>query len=205
VVPGAGGRGLSVDARRFVPRRRHSCGGDRRRAPVQCPATAMSFLGRVPAESWTGDMIRRKGLILASNRRALQALIEATRTYRYPARVSGTMRARLEGLPKPVRDIAWKAQICLCAAIAASALRARSSASSWPRLLARWPRSCGSSGGRSRRRKAETVSSYRCPEPGGARRWGTPAASYAGGLYLRTKRGRRHDRTPDQRNAKNRP
>ena len=25
------------------------------------------------------------------------------------------MRARLEGLPKPVRDIAWKAQVRLCA------------------------------------------------------------------------------------------
>jgi transposase len=25
------------------------------------------------------------------------------------------LRARLEGLPKPVRDIAWKAQVRLCA------------------------------------------------------------------------------------------
>jgi transposase len=36
-------------------------------------------------------------------------------TYRYPARASGTLRARLEGLPKPVRDIAWKVQVRLCA------------------------------------------------------------------------------------------
>jgi hypothetical protein len=34
-------------------------------------------------------------------------------TFRYPARVSETFRARLEGLPKPVRDIAWKAQVRL--------------------------------------------------------------------------------------------
>ena len=43
------------------------------------------------------------------------ALIEAAWTYRYPARVSDTLRARLEGLPKAVRDIAWKGQIRLCA------------------------------------------------------------------------------------------
>jgi transposase len=72
----------------------------------------MSFLGLVPAESSTGDTIRRKGLTLAGNRRAL---VEAAWTYRYPARVSETLRARLEGLPKPVRDIAWKAQVRLCA------------------------------------------------------------------------------------------
>ena len=36
-------------------------------------------------------------------------------TYRYPARVSQALRARLEGLPKHVRDIAWRAQVRLCA------------------------------------------------------------------------------------------
>jgi hypothetical protein len=45
---------------------------------------------------------------------ARRALIEAAWTYRYPARVSETLRARLEGLPKPARDIAWKAQVRLC-------------------------------------------------------------------------------------------
>src|SRR6266568_503783 len=55
------------------------------------------------------------GLTLAGNRRARRALVEAAWTYRYPARVSETLRARLEGLPKAVRDIAWKAQIRLCA------------------------------------------------------------------------------------------
>ena len=75
----------------------------------------MSFLGLVPAERSTGDTVRRKGLTLAGNRRARRALIEAAWTYRYPARVSETLRARLEGPPKPVRDIAWKAQVRLCA------------------------------------------------------------------------------------------
>jgi len=87
--------------------------GDVRRFDTPRPLT--SFLGLVPAESSTGDTIRRKGLTLAGNRRARRALVEAAWTYRYPARVSETLRARLDGLPKPVRDIAWKAQVRLCA------------------------------------------------------------------------------------------
>ena len=87
--------------------------GDVRR--FDTPRRLMSFLGLVAAERSTGDTIRRKGLTLAGNRRARRALIEAAWTYRYPARVSETLRARLEKLPKPVRDIAWKAQVRLCA------------------------------------------------------------------------------------------
>jgi transposase len=87
--------------------------GDVRR--FDTPRQLASFLGLVPAESSTGDTIRRKGLTLAGNRRARRALVEAAWTYRYPARISETLRVRLEGLPKPVRDIAWKAQVRLCA------------------------------------------------------------------------------------------
>jgi transposase len=79
------------------------------------PRQLMSFLGLVPAESSTGQTVRRKGLTLAGNRRARRVLVEAAWTYRYPARISETLRARLEGLPKTVRDIAWKAQVRLCA------------------------------------------------------------------------------------------
>jgi transposase len=87
--------------------------GDVRR--FETPRQLMSFLGLVPAESSTGDTVRRKGLTLAGNRRARRALVEAAWTYRYPARVSETLRVRLNGLPKAVRDIAWKAQVRLCA------------------------------------------------------------------------------------------
>jgi transposase len=60
-------------------------------------------------------MVLRAGLTLAGNRRARRVLVEAAWSYRHPARVSETLRGRLEGLPKPVRDIAWKAQVWLCA------------------------------------------------------------------------------------------
>lgn len=87
--------------------------GDVRR--FQTPRQLMAFLGLVPGERSTGNTVRRSGLTLAGNRRARRALIEAAWTYRFPARVSETLRARLEGLPKTVRDIAWKAQVRLCA------------------------------------------------------------------------------------------
>ena len=79
------------------------------------PRQLMSFLGLVPAESSTGETVRRKGLTLAGNRRARRVLVEAAWTYRYPARIGETLRARLNGLPKIVRDIAWKGQVRLCA------------------------------------------------------------------------------------------
>jgi transposase len=87
--------------------------GDVRR--FDTPPQLMAFLGLVPGERSTGDTVRRSSLTLAGNRRARRALVEAAWTYRYPARVSETLRPRLEGLPQAVRDIAWKAQVRLCA------------------------------------------------------------------------------------------
>jgi transposase len=87
--------------------------GDLRR--FDNPRQLMAFLGLVPRERSTGATVRRAGLTLAGNRRARRVLVEAAWSYRHPARVSEPLRARLAGLPKPVRDIAWKAQIRLCA------------------------------------------------------------------------------------------
>ena len=87
--------------------------GDVRR--LDNPRQLMLFLGLVPAESSTGKTVRHKGLAVAGNRRARRVLVEAAWTYRYPARVGETLRTRLEGLPKIVRDIAWKGQVRLCA------------------------------------------------------------------------------------------
>lgn len=87
--------------------------GDLRR--FDNPRQLMAFLGLVPSERSTGERVRRAGLTLAGNKRARRVLIEGAWSYRYPARVSQTLQARLEGLPKTVRAIAWKAQIRLCA------------------------------------------------------------------------------------------
>ena len=41
-------------------------------------------------------------------------MIEDAHSYRYPANVSAELQRRLEGLPKDIVDIAWKAQLRLC-------------------------------------------------------------------------------------------
>ena len=87
--------------------------GDVRR--FDTPRQLMAFLGLVPSERSTGDTVKRGGLTLAGNRRARRVLVEGAWSYRYPARVTETIRIRLEGLPKAVREIAWKAQTRLCA------------------------------------------------------------------------------------------
>ena len=86
--------------------------GDLRR--FDNPRQLMAFLGLVPSERSTGERVRRAGLTLAGNKRARRVLIEGAWSYRYPARVSQPLQARLEGLPKVVRAIAWKGQIRLC-------------------------------------------------------------------------------------------
>jgi hypothetical protein len=147
--------------------------GDVRR--FDTPRQLMSFLGLVPAESSTGDTVRRKGLTLAGNRRARRALVEAAWTYRDPARVSETLRAGLEGVPKPVRDIAWKAQVRLCARYRRLSATGKSCPSSWRQSFARWPPFFGLSDSRSRQRKRQQSLPFSLPRAGGgARRWGTP-------------------------------
>ena len=71
-------------------------------------------MGLVPSERSTGDTVRRGGLTLAGNRRARRVRVEGAWSYRHPARVTEAMRVRLEGLPKGVRQIAWKGQTRLC-------------------------------------------------------------------------------------------
>ena len=43
-----------------------------------------------------------------------RALVEGAWAYRYPAKVSESIQKRLENLPKPIQNIAWKAQVRLC-------------------------------------------------------------------------------------------
>ena len=79
------------------------------------PRQLMAYLGLVPSEHSSGAKVRRGGITKAGSTLARRALVEGAWTYRLPARVSNTLKSRIEPLPKPVRDIAWKAQVRLCA------------------------------------------------------------------------------------------
>jgi transposase len=75
----------------------------------------MAYLGLVPSEHSSGSSIRRVGITKAGNSLARRVLIEGAWTYRMPARVSRKIHDRLESLPTTIRDLAWKAQLQLCA------------------------------------------------------------------------------------------
>jgi len=79
------------------------------------PRQLMAYLGLVPSEHSSGASIKRGGLTKAGNSAARRRLIEASWTYRFPARVSRELLLRQEEQPKPIREIAWKAQLRLCA------------------------------------------------------------------------------------------
>jgi transposase len=79
------------------------------------PRQLMAYLGLVPSEHSSGTSIKRGGLTKAGNSTARRLLIEAAWCHRFPARVSRELLIRQESQPKPIREIAWKAQLRLCA------------------------------------------------------------------------------------------
>jgi transposase len=78
------------------------------------PRQLSAFLGLIPGEYSTGESRRQGPITKAGNGHARRALIEGAWAYRFPAKVSELLQKRLEKLPKPIQDIAWKAQVRLC-------------------------------------------------------------------------------------------
>lgn len=78
------------------------------------PTELMAYLGLVPSEHSTGPSIKRGGITKAGNGYARRALVEASWTYRFPARVTRHLLKRSHQLPQRVQEIAWKAQLRLC-------------------------------------------------------------------------------------------
>jgi transposase len=79
------------------------------------PRQLMAYLGLVPREHSSGASVRRGGLTKAGISTVRRLLIEAAWTYRFPARLSRELLLRQEAQPRPIREIAWKAQLRLCA------------------------------------------------------------------------------------------
>lgn len=70
----------------------------------------MSYLGLCPGEHTSGTDRQQGGITKLGNGIARKAMIEAAWNNRTPARISRTVLARQEGLPKAVREAAWNAQ-----------------------------------------------------------------------------------------------
>jgi len=75
----------------------------------------MAYLGLVPSENSSGGSIRRGAISKTGNVHARRALIEAAQAYSHPARISRVILKRQKAVPEPIRQIAWKAQLRLCA------------------------------------------------------------------------------------------
>ncbi|MBT2304045.1 IS110 family transposase [Variovorax paradoxus] len=79
------------------------------------PRQLMAYLGLVPSEDSSGQRRRQGAITKAGNSAARRMLVEVAHQYRYPARVSAVIARRQSELPKAVTDIAWTAQLRLCA------------------------------------------------------------------------------------------
>ncbi len=79
------------------------------------PRQLMGYLGLVPCEHSSGPKRRLGRITKAGNTAARRVLIEGAWSYRSPARITRDRLRRMEGLSKEIRDIAWKAEVRLCA------------------------------------------------------------------------------------------
>ena len=78
------------------------------------PRQLAAFVGLIPSEHSSGAKRSLGAITKTGNSRARRVLIEGAWAYRYPAKVSAHIQARIEGLPKAVQNIGWKAQVRLC-------------------------------------------------------------------------------------------
>src|SRR4029079_3382667 len=64
--------------------------------PITSPRQLIAWLGLVPSEHSSGSKVERGGITKAGNGRARRVLVEGAWSYRFPARVTGELQARLE-------------------------------------------------------------------------------------------------------------
>jgi transposase len=79
------------------------------------PSDLMSYFGLVPSEHSSGGKVSRGSITKSGNGHVRRVLVESAWAYRLEPKVSRKLLMRQENLPKKVCDIAWKAQLRLCA------------------------------------------------------------------------------------------
>ncbi|MFN0163470.1 MAG: IS110 family transposase [Burkholderiales bacterium] len=79
------------------------------------PRELMAYLGLIPSEHSSGPQRRQGAITKAGNSSARRALVEAAHAYQFRAAVSPVIAKRQTDLPQKVIQIAWKAQVRLCA------------------------------------------------------------------------------------------
>lgn len=74
------------------------------------PRYLMGYTGLVPTEQSSNNRRRQGGITRTGNAHLRRILVEAAWCYRYPPRVSRTMKRRQTGVSPEVESLAWKAQ-----------------------------------------------------------------------------------------------
>jgi transposase len=73
----------------------------------------MGYSGAVPSEDSSGERKKRGGITKTGNAHLRRIVVEAAWSYRHRPAIGPGLRKRQEGVPEPIKEIAWKAQVRL--------------------------------------------------------------------------------------------
>ena len=73
----------------------------------------MGYSGAVPSEDSSGQRTRRGSITKTGNAQLRRIVVEAAWSYRHRPALGPRLRKRQEGVPEPIKEIAWKAQVRL--------------------------------------------------------------------------------------------
>ncbi len=73
----------------------------------------MGYSGAVPTEDSSGQRTRRGSITKTGNAHLRRIVVEAAWSYRQRPAIGPRLRKRQEGVPEPIKEIAWKAQVRL--------------------------------------------------------------------------------------------
>jgi transposase len=73
----------------------------------------MGYSGTVPSEDSSGKRKQRGSITKTGNAHLRRIVVEAAWSYRHRPAIGPRLRKRQEGVPEPIKEIAWKAQVRL--------------------------------------------------------------------------------------------
>ena len=73
----------------------------------------MGYGGAVPSEDSSGKRKRQGSITKTGNAHLRRIVVEAAWSYRHRPAIGPRLRKRQEGVPEPIKEIAWKAQVRL--------------------------------------------------------------------------------------------
>jgi len=82
-------------------------------ARFDTPRQLMGYSGVVPSEDSSGKRKRQGSITKTGNAHLRRIVVEAAWSYRHRPAVGPRLRKRQEGVPEPIKEIAWKAQVRL--------------------------------------------------------------------------------------------